>query len=365
MLPLADLHGARPAWPPRTGPSGCVVYAQRGTNGYLPPTACDARHPYPLDLAPAVAVACLFALLAALHAATAVLTRKTYCWVLVAGATLEAASYALRAAASRDQASLPLAAAHALLARVAPLWASAFVHMTFARAVLYYAPSAAVCRVPAAWVSTGLVSLDGVSFALQVAGSVLLLSTSAITTTTTTTNPTATGSKVLVAGVALHAATTVLLASLMAAFAVRMARYDAERGRGFGAGVAEPTRRSWRPLHWALGSAAALLTVRDVFRLVELGLTLAPPRGRRAAAVPLLRSERYGYALDALPVLLCLVVLAVVHPGRFLVGHDAEFPTLAERRRAERAMRELEEQKQAQFGVPLGGSDWARERGWD
>ncbi|KAL8383480.1 hypothetical protein RB595_010605 [Gaeumannomyces hyphopodioides] len=358
MVPsLADLHGARPAWPPRTGPAGCVVYTQRGINGYLPASACDARHPYPVDLAPAVAVAVLFALLAALHAATAALTRKTYCWVLAAGAALEAASYALRAAASRDQASLPLAAGHALLSRLAPLWLSAFAHMAFARAVLFYAPSAAVCRVPAARVSTGLVSLDAVSFALQLAGSVVILSTA--------TAAAATGAKVLVAGVAVHAATTVLLVCLMAAFAVRMARYDAERGRGFGAGVAEPAKRSWRPLHWSLASAALLLTVRDVFRLVELGLALAPPPPPRGQRPAVLRSEKYGYALDALPVLLCLVVFAVVHPGRFLVGHGAEFPTLAERKRTERAMRELEEQKQAQFGVPFAGSDWARDRGWD
>ncbi|KLU90427.1 RTA1 domain-containing protein [Magnaporthiopsis poae ATCC 64411] len=325
----------------------------------------------PIDLAPAVSATVLFALFAALHAVSAIFTRKTYSWVLVAAAVLEAAAYALRSAAasaagqhqyaSSSSSSLPLLAGHALLARLSPLWISAFAHMTFAREVLFYAPGAAVARIPAGHVSNVLVGMDVVSFALQLSGGIL-----SFATTKNNTKLIKTGVKVQLAGVSLHQAATVSLVVLMVLFAVRMARYDRDRGHGYGAGVAEPVKRSWRVLHYALAAVACLLTMRDVFRLVELGLSLTPRSSRRSSSIIIgIGSEKYGYAFDALPVLLALLVFAVVHPGRFLVGHDAEFPTLAERRRLERAMRELEEQKQAQFGTALGGGDWARERGWD
>lgn len=334
----------------------------------ITPTAHPPPHTYhPVDLAPAISVTVLFGLFAALHAVTATFTRKTYSWVLVAAAVLESAAYALRSAAAASavgqqqqhhhhaSGSLPLLAGHALLCRLSPLWVSAFAHMTFARQVLFYAPGAAVGRIPAGRVSEVLVGIDIVSFVLQLSGGVLSFAVSG-----NNIKLIKTGVKVQLAGISLHQAATVSLAVLMVLFAVRMVRYDRERGHGYGAGVAEPVKRSWRALHYALAAVVCLITVRDVFRLVELGLSLTP-RSHRSS----IRSEKYGYALDALPVLLTLLVFAVLHPGRFLVGHEAEFPTLAERRRLERAMRELEEQKQMQFGTALGGGDWARERGWD
>lgn len=50
--------------------------------------------------------------------------------------------------------------------------------------------------------------------------------------------------------------------------------------------------------------------------------------------------EAYGYVLDALPMMICLVVLAVMHPGRTLVGPDSEW-TRADRK-MEKAARKAE-----------------------
>jgi hypothetical protein len=39
--------------------------------------------------------------------------------------------------------------------------------------------------------------------------------------------------------------------------------------------------------------------------------------------------EAYSYALDAFPMMLAILALAVVHPGRVLSGPESEFPHLS------------------------------------
>jgi hypothetical protein len=65
---------------------------------------------------------------------------------------------------------------------------------------------------------------------------------------------------------------------------------------------------------------------------------------------PVPSHEVYSYALDALPMMLALLLLAAVHPGRTLVGPDAEFPKKSRAdKRADKAekRRRKEEDKRA------------------
>ena len=43
---------------------------------------------------------------------------------------------------------------------------------------------------------------------------------------------------------------------------------------------------------------------------------------------PIPTNESYLYGLEATPMLLCVLLLALFHPGRFLVGPDSEFSKL-------------------------------------
>lgn len=62
--------------------------------------------------------------------------------------------------------------------------------------------------------------------------------------------------------------------------------------------------------------------VRIIFRLIEFGPGLN-------ADNPLLANEAYPLGLDAVPMLLALTLLNLMHPGFVLRGPDSEFPRLS------------------------------------
>jgi hypothetical protein len=86
--------------------------------------------------------------------------------------------------------------------------------------------------------------------------------------------------------------------------------------------------------------------VRIIYRIAEFAGGVGPSN-------PLPLHEFYSYALDALPMLLALLILALFHPGRFLVGPDSEFPKLT--RADKRALKEQRKAEKVQLrGIPAG-----------
>jgi RTA1 like protein len=43
--------------------------------------------------------------------------------------------------------------------------------------------------------------------------------------------------------------------------------------------------------------------------------------------------EAYSYVLDAFPMMVAILALAVVHPGRTLMGPESEFPRISRKER--------------------------------
>jgi hypothetical protein len=73
----------------------------------------------------------------------------------------------------------------------------------------------------------------------------------------------------------------------------------------------------WRRLLYALYITLVLITIRNIFRLIEFSDGV---HGYIAT------HEAFFYSLDALPIFAGLIVLAVVHPSCVLDGPDSEFP---------------------------------------
>ncbi len=73
--------------------------------------------------------------------------------------------------------------------------------------------------------------------------------------------------------------------------------------------------------------------MRIVFRLCEYaeGLTSNIPN-----------HEAYQYCLDSLPMLLALVLLNVVHPGRIMPGKESDIPSRKSRKGGVRMKRDVE-----------------------
>jgi hypothetical protein len=77
---------------------------------------------------------------------------------------------------------------------------------------------------------------------------------------------------------------------------------------------------NWRTLLYILYASLALITTRIIFRLVEFASGIDPSKN------PIPYHEAYFMALDALPMLVAIVLMNVVHPGRILQGEGSEFP---------------------------------------
>jgi hypothetical protein len=69
-----------------------------------------------------------------------------------------------------------------------------------------------------------------------------------------------------------------------------------------------------------------LITMRIVFRLVEFS------GGVDSESNSLPFKERYALGLDAFPMVLAILILAVIHPGLVLRGEGSEFPSRKERK---------------------------------
>jgi hypothetical protein len=79
----------------------------------------------------------------------------------------------------------------------------------------------------------------------------------------------------------------------------------------------------WRRLLYALYITLILITIRNIFRLIEFSDGV---HGYIAT------HEAFFYSLDALPIFAGLIVLAVVHPSCVLEGPDSEFPPREKKR---------------------------------
>ena len=73
--------------------------------------------------------------------------------------------------------------------------------------------------------------------------------------------------------------------------------------------------------------------MRIIFRLVEFTGSIDPSTN------PIPFHEYYFYTLDAFPMMTALLILAVVHPGRFITGPNS---SLRDATREERKVRKAE-----------------------
>ncbi|SPQ23522.1 188dcaef-3bc2-413c-a467-a8a255d564fa [Thermothielavioides terrestris] len=71
-----------------------------------------------------------------------------------------------------------------------------------------------------------------------------------------------------------------------------------------------------------MGLQLLFILVRIIFRMAEFARGITPDN-------PVPFHEAYSYALDCFPMMVALLLLAIYHPGRYLVGPDSEFPRLS------------------------------------
>ncbi|KAJ1322965.1 RTA1 domain-containing protein [Microdochium nivale] len=290
----------------------CVqTIAPDPADGYLPPGTCGALYKYRPSLAAALAAAIVFGLITAAQAwMVFVRYKKGWCWVLVAACAWEFAGFAFRAASARAQNVMGLYLVSQIFVLLAPLWINAFAYIVLGRLIHVYRPAShSLLGIPAYVFSAAFVALDVVAFIVQLVGGTMASPGAPA-------EEQAQAIHIYMGGIGLQQFFILIFVGLAVRFQVEVAR-DERRGvlpvvGASGKAGAAGFLSSWRGLLAALYFALAMVTVRIVYRLVEMS--------SGSPVNPLTTTETYLYVLEALPMALALLAFVVVHPARGALG---------------------------------------------
>ncbi|KAJ4154089.1 hypothetical protein LMH87_010552 [Akanthomyces muscarius] len=302
-----------------TASPSCTT-AVPGKYGHVPFDACNSNYNDNPSFEANLAFAALFGASFVAHIVQAIHYKKRFCWVVIMGAAWETAAFSLRAIGAHHQQELQYALWGQLLFLLAPLWINAFAYMTVARMVYFGLPDKKIWGVRAVKLTVVFVWLDIVCFLVQLGGGVLLSNNDDAGLTRI-------GMKVYTAGIGLQLGFVVIFGTMTAWFWRRMRQVS--RGQSMG---------RLRFLIWSMLAVLVLIMVRIIFRLLEFGPGIN-------ASNKLITDETYPLVLDAMPMLLALALLNLVHPGLVLRGPDGEFPRVTRREKKAARQRAKEEKK--------------------
>jgi hypothetical protein len=198
--------------------------------------------------------------------------------------------------------------------------------MTAGRLIYAFHPAKRVWGVDAVKMGTWFVWLDVFSFVVQGAGGSMLDSSYGQDTV-------GVGMKIYMTGVGVQEVCILVFGALVAKFHVDVKMIERQ-----GELVNHPGGKRWEWVTYSLYAVLALITMRIAFRLAEFS------SGLDEATNDLPYKEGYALGLDALPMVLAILVLAIVHPGMVLKGEGSEFPS-RKVRKAEKTAKKAEKKE--------------------
>jgi len=251
------------------------------------------------------------------------------------GALWETAAFILHAFGAHDQQQLAYAITYQILFLLAPLWINAFVYMTFARLVYYLIPSQSILKLKAPSLAKYFVIADIVAFVVQAIGG-SMASPGASSTVISI------GLKIYMVGIGMQQGFIVIFFFLMLIAHSKVSKAERQ---------IDVRDKTWKPLHYALYGVLLAITVRIIYRIAEFSQGVDPESN------PVISHEAYSYVLDAFPMMIALLILAIFHPGRYLKGPDSEWPhlTRADKRSIKMAKRLKKDQDPLEVQHPEPG----------
>ncbi|GKT70377.1 RTA1 domain-containing protein [Colletotrichum tofieldiae] len=317
-----------------------------GKYGNVPIDACNSYYAFDPSFEGNTAFAVIFGLSLIAHVVQAVLHKKRFCWVICVGASWEVTAFILRTLGSRDQQQIGYQIGGQLLFLLAPLcWfhhvkcfpeltradtclpgINAFAYMLSARLVYFVLPDQKVIGIKALALTKIFVTIDVLCFLVQAVGGAMMSNTEV-----SSDDPILrTGQQVYMSGCGLQLAFIVVFCGLMGRFYVKM-----RRAQRFDLDV-----KRIKAMVWVKYVVLVLIIIRIIFRLVEFGPGADIDN-------PILANENYAFGLDALPMVLALVLLNVMHPGIVLRGEKSEFPKLSRKEKKQMKMERKAVKKEA------------------
>jgi hypothetical protein len=93
---------------------------------------------------------------------------------------------------------------------------------------------------------------------------------------------------------------------------------------------APKSARDARHLLYAIYAVLVLIVYRNIYRLIEFSIGIESS---------ITRNEWYTWVFDSTPMLLCLIILNVFHPGKILRGPRCDFSEENRQRKEEKMMK--------------------------
>ncbi|KAF1994439.1 hypothetical protein P154DRAFT_31458 [Amniculicola lignicola CBS 123094] len=284
----------------------------------LPKRAVQYRHgvlnPYIYDPSIPLAIvgAVIFPLISAFLIYQYVRYRSWFFWAAIIGVIMEMAGFICRIISATDEhKDLPFLISF-LMILLAPSFLAAACYTAFSRVVWFSCPSHALSFKTLwcfpRWITPTFVIFDLFSFMVQFIGASLISHSYDVDSTQG--RNIGESEKKMTPGRVILVLGLVLQMSCFLSFAVIAIRYFVI-SRAFRADDLGDWKM-WRKLSWMINIAAALITLRAIYRIVEI------PHDRESGLQYLSRHEWCFWTFDALPILATLLVFALFHPGRYL-----------------------------------------------
>ncbi|KAF5018662.1 hypothetical protein F66182_9337 [Fusarium sp. NRRL 66182] len=282
----------------------CVQSHEPDENGHLPPGTCNAHWNYYPSFGAAAVFAVLFALLTGVHVWQAAVYKKTWCWVIIMAGIWETVAFTFRAISTKYQQLTGILLVFQIFILTAPIWINAYAYMTLGRMVYYFSPSRSLARMPAATLAAIFVSLDIISFAIQIVGGSMAGPGSPP-------DEQMKAIHIYMGGIGLQELFIVIFVVLCIRFQQKMRKIE-PRSKGV-------FTSDWGMLLCTLYLSLAMISVRIIYRLIEFSGGLGQDN-------PLVTHEMYFYILEAAPMFLALLAFNIIHPGRIMTGPDSDMP---------------------------------------
>ncbi|KAH8591527.1 RTA1 domain-containing protein [Bisporella sp. PMI_857] len=283
----------------------CIQTITPDKNGYVPPGTCGSLYNYYPSFGLALAFGVLFGVLTVAHLVQAVMLKIVFAWVLIMAVVWETAAFSFRAISTKNQQSEGLALVSTIFVLLAPLWINAFAYMVLARMIHYFHPARSVFSIPASLLSLIFVTLDIVSFAIQLTGGSYASRRDPV-------EKQMKGVHIYMGGIAIQQFFIFMFLAVAGRFHMQMLQLDRERGN---------TNGGWTALLYTLYASLVFVSIRIFYRLVEFS-------AGKDTSNPLPFHESYLYILEATPMFMAIMAFNIIHPGNVLRGPDAKLPGL-------------------------------------
>ncbi|KAK4941117.1 hypothetical protein LTR10_018917 [Elasticomyces elasticus] len=215
----------------------------------------------------------------------------------------ETVAFTFRTLSTRHQQNTTFYLIFQIFILLAPLWVNAFDYMVLGRMIQFFTPSHSLFSIPASTLAVGFVSLDFVSFIIQLIGGSYAGPTAPVAKQLQ-------GIHIYMGGIGLQQFFILIFVGFGIKFQREMMKLE-RRGM--------PAKKNWRFLLYTLYTTLGLITIRIIFRLVQFS-------AGDTASNPLVSSEACFYILEAVPMLLAVMCFNIKHPGSVLVGPESELP---------------------------------------